>query len=126
VKMPATAGATGHRHSGSVIDAQVRTTDILPTILAATGVAAPAELNGESLLPLINAETNSAHVLPKRALFGETDYPLRWGWAPLRALRTENAKLIEAPRPELYDLQADPRELKNLYAPDSSKTQRMQ
>jgi hypothetical protein len=32
-------------------------------------------------------------------------------------LRTENTKLIEAPRPELYDLQADPKELKNLYAP---------
>jgi len=124
LKMPVKAAGAGDH--GAVIDAQVRTIDILPTILAATGVAAPAELNGESLLPLINAETNSAHALPKRALFGETDYPLRWGWAPLRALRTENAKLIEAPRPELYDLQADPRELKNLYAPDSSKTQRMQ
>jgi len=42
---------------------------------------------------------------PNRALFGETDYPLRWGWAPLRALRADNTKLIEAPRPELYDLQ---------------------
>jgi len=111
---------------GTVIVAQVRTIDILPTILAATGVAAPPELNGESLLPLINAETAGAPALAQRALFGETDYPLRWGWAPLRALRTENAKLIEAPRPELYDLQADPKELKNLYAPDSSKTQRLQ
>ncbi len=40
-----------------MIDAQVRTTDILPTILSATGVAAPAELNGESLLPLIDGQT---------------------------------------------------------------------
>ncbi len=113
-----TAGAAPH---GIVIDAQVRTTDILPTILAATGVAAPAELNGESLLPLIDAQVPSG-----RALFGETDYPLRWGWAPLRALRSENNKLIEAPRPELYDLQADPKELKNLYAPDNSRLQRLQ
>ncbi len=35
-------------------------------------------------------------------------------------------ELIEAPRPELYDLQADPKELKNLYAPDASKLQAMQ
>ena len=58
------------------------------------------------LLPLIerfnNGQTND---VSDRALFGETDYPLRWGWAPLRALRTANTKMIEAPRPELYDLQ---------------------
>jgi arylsulfatase A-like enzyme/Tfp pilus assembly protein PilF len=120
LKTPAAA------HHGTVIDVQVRTTDILPTILSATGVAAPAELNGESLLPLIE-QTRTAQG-PNRALFGETDYPLRWGWAPLRALRTDNAKWIEAPRPELYDLQADPKELKNLYTSDSasSKAQSMQ
>jgi len=117
LKTPLKAATAAHR--GTVIDAQVRTTDILPTILSATGVAAPAELNGWSLLPLIEAGTNES-VSSDRALFGETDYPLRWGWAPLRALRTDNAKLIEAPRPELYDLQADPKELKNLYALDSS------
>jgi choline-sulfatase len=113
VKAPAGA------HHGDVIDAQVRTTDILPTILSATGVAAPHELNGESLFPLIDS-SKSADRTASRALFGETDYPLRWGWSPLRALRSKDMKLIEAPRPELYDLQADPKELKNLYGADAS------
>jgi len=113
----------GAAHRGSVIDAQVRTTDILPTILSVTGVAAPPELNGESLLPLLDTKAGAPG---NRELFGETDYPLRWGWAPLRALRADGTKLIEAPRPELYELQADPKELKNLYAPATAKVQAMQ
>src|ERR1039457_4293314 len=115
----------GAAHHPTVIDAQVRTSDTLPTPLSAIGVAPPAELNGESLLPLIE-ENQTAQMASNRPLFGETDYPLRWGWASLRALRTDNAKLIEAPRPELYNLQADPKELKNLYAPDAANLQAMQ
>jgi arylsulfatase A-like enzyme/Tfp pilus assembly protein PilF len=109
-------------HHGTVIDTEVRTTDILPTILSATGVALPTELNGESLFPLIEQD-NRAQPPANRALFAETDYPLRWGWASLRALRIAETKLIEAPRPEFYDLHTDPKELKNLYAPDSVKVQ---
>jgi arylsulfatase A-like enzyme/Tfp pilus assembly protein PilF len=103
---------------GLVIDSQVRTTDILPTVLALTNVPAPEELNGASLVPLIKGEDKSG-----RDLFGETDYPLRWGWAPLRALRADSMKLIEAPRPELYRLDSDPGELKNLYAPESGQAE---
>ena len=116
--VPLIIKTSGGAHHGLVVDSLVRTTDILPTALSMTSTPPPAELNGDSLVPLINAETGSA----RRALFGETDYPLRWGWAPLKAVRDEKAKLIEAPRPEFYDLQADPHELKNLYSAQSSNT----
>ena len=114
VKMP------GGAQRGLVVDPQVRTTDILPTVLALTNIPAPPELNGESLLPLIKGQAP-----PNRALFGETDYPLRWGWASLRALRADNMKFIEAPRPELYRLDSDPGELKNLYAADSTQVRNL-
>jgi arylsulfatase A-like enzyme/Tfp pilus assembly protein PilF len=119
--IPLIVKAQGAEHHGIAIDTQVRTTDILPTILSAAGIATPTELNGESLLPLMKETTPT-----NRKLFGETDYPLRWGWAPLRALRSENIKWIEAPRPELYDLHSDPKELKNLYTAESPQAKAMQ
>jgi tetratricopeptide (TPR) repeat protein len=40
---------------------------------------------------------------------------LNLGWAPLHAWRTARFKLIDAPRPELYDLAADPAEARDLW-----------
>src|SRR5207237_743326 len=40
----------------------------------------------------------------------------RFGWSPLSALREGRFKVILAPRPELYDLDADPKESVNLYS----------
>jgi len=39
-------------------------------------------------------------------------------------VRDEGFKFIQAPRPELYDLRADPKELTNLYAPQNAKAQK--
>lgn len=106
---------------GVVVDQPVRTTDILPTVLVLTNTPAPPELNGESMVPLMKQQS-----APPHDLFAETDYPLRFGWAPLRALRTATTKLIEAPRPEFYDLQADPAESKNLYGAENPQVKTQQ
>ncbi len=100
------------RSTGSVIQSQVRTTDILPTVLDLLSIPSPQTLDGQSLKPYLSGKESVS-----RTLFGETDYPLHFGWAPLRAVRAEGFKLVEAPRPELYDLNTDPGELKNTYAP---------
>jgi choline-sulfatase len=98
--------------TGSVIQSQVGTTDILPTVLDVLNVPPPERLDGESLKPYFSGTETAS-----RTVFGETDYPLHFGWAPLRAVRTEAFKFIEAPRPELYDLRTDAGELRNNYAP---------
>jgi choline-sulfatase len=59
-----------------------------------------------------------------RVAFGETDYPLRFGWAPLRSVRRDGFKFIEAPRPELYDLRTDPSESTNTYTPWNAEVQK--
>jgi choline-sulfatase len=109
----------GRSNAARVVDAQVRTTDILPTVLDLLNIPAPERLDGESLKPYFDG-ANSA----SRTAFGETDYPLRFGWAPLRSVRAEGFKFIEAPKPELYDLQKDPGELKNEYGPTNEIVQK--
>ncbi len=104
---------------GRVLDAQVRTIDIAPTVLETVGVAATG-MEGRSLRGLMRHPEDAS-----RPLFAETDYPLRFGWAPLRVMRQEESKFIEAPRPELYDLAHDRGETKNLYEPWNETVQRM-
>ncbi len=114
LKLPGN-GAAGERMSrprDETVAAQVQTTDILPTVLDLLGIAPPLALGDRSLTPYFSGKRDTA-----RVVFGETDYPLRFGWAPLRAVRSGGYKLIEAPRPELYDLGQDPGELKNEYEP---------
>jgi tetratricopeptide (TPR) repeat protein len=114
VKLPKDYEAVKEAHE------QVRTTDIMPTILDLLGIPAPASLDGDSLKPFFA----SADAAPRTA-FGETDYPLRFGWAPLRSVRKEGFKFIEAPRPELYDLHSDQGELHNNYVPWDAMVQRL-
>jgi len=102
-----------------VVESQVRTTDILPTVVELAGAARPEKLDGESLVAFFNGTQSGS-----RVVFGETDYPLHFGWAPLRAVRTDGLKFIEAPRPEFYELQTDPGELKNQYAPWDASVQK--
>ena len=52
----------------------------------------------------------------------ETSYPsFSYGWAPLRGLVSGPMKYIEAPRPELYELPKDPRELHDLAAVSAAR-----
>jgi arylsulfatase A-like enzyme/cytochrome c-type biogenesis protein CcmH/NrfG len=114
VKLP------GQETKGREVAGQVRTTDILPTVLDLVGAQPPARLDGESLRPYFAGGETSG-----RTAFGETDYPLHFGWAPLRSVRDGGVKFIEAPRPELYDLHSDPGEIHNAYESADANVQRL-
>jgi len=96
--------------------APARLVDVAPTVLELLGLpplAAPAEVDGRSLAPLLAGETGAA---PGPA-YVETRQPwTSYGWAPLAGMRDARYKLISAPRPELYDLAGDPGESENLLA----------
>jgi arylsulfatase A-like enzyme len=88
----------------------VRLIDLAPTVLDLERIPQPA-MDGQSLVPVMTAAGHRD--LPA---YAESMYPRRFGWSELRALRAGRFKLIAAPRPELYDLQADPGEQHNVYA----------
>jgi choline-sulfatase len=113
VKLPVGQGRTKR-----TVEAQVRTIDILPTVLDLVGANAIPAVDGQSL-KILFAGAESA----QRIVFGESEYPLRFGWAPLRSVRAYGSKFIEAPRSELYELGLDPRELENKYAPWDQRVQ---
>jgi choline-sulfatase len=111
------AGAEG---AGTTVGAQVRTVDIVPTLLDLAGAAAPRKSDGESLQVFFSGKQDGVD----RPVIGETDYPLRFGWAPLRSVRDDGYKFIESPRPELYDLRRDPNEISNQYEAGNARAQK--
>lgn len=94
------------------VAAVVRSVDVMPTVVALVGQAAPKGVSGRSLLPMMTGVTPDLNL----DAYSESYYPrYHYGWSELRAMRAGRFKLIAAPRPELYDLEQDPRETRNLY-----------
>jgi arylsulfatase A-like enzyme/Tfp pilus assembly protein PilF len=108
-----------NKQSGRVIDAQVSTLDIFPTILEAVP-AQSSQGEGISLLSLLK----DGNPVP-RAIISRTDYPSHFGWSPLVAVREKGWKYIEGPRPEFYDLASDPNETQDIYTPWNDDVKRL-
>ena len=90
----------------------VRHVDLLPTVMDALGLPVPEALPGRSLLGLANGQGFES----PSSYFEAMSSALNRGWAPLSGVASGRYKLIDLPIPELYDLEADPREEKNLVA----------
>jgi arylsulfatase A-like enzyme/Flp pilus assembly protein TadD len=80
--------------------------DIAPTLLAIAGLPHVAGMDGVSLLGTPQPAD--------REIYSETDYPRAAGWSPLRSLIARPWKIVRASPPELYDVERDPGEMKNL------------
>ncbi len=103
--------------AASTVSELVSLIDLMPTVLQALRVDVPAPVQGRSLLALLTPKLTKSRAGESRSLYAETFLPrLHFNWSELRAVETEKYHFIEAPRPELYDLAADPGETRNLYA----------
>jgi tetratricopeptide (TPR) repeat protein len=109
IQVPLFLKLPGSRGRGSVVEAPVQLSDILPTVTALLGLPTPAGVSGRSLL------ASDAPGAAPRTIYGETLYPrLQLGWADLRSALDGRWHYIHGPRPELYDLASDPAEKNDL------------
>jgi len=97
---------------GVRVEAQVRTIDIMPTVLDLVGLVNTDRIHGESLVGLM-AEPHREG--PGPAYSESMAVNLQYGWSALYSVRTNEYKFIEAPRAELYDLHDDPGEADNRF-----------
>jgi arylsulfatase A-like enzyme len=92
--------------------------DFAPTLLDAAGVKVPDDMQGKSFLPLF--KKNKGGTGWRKAIYYHYyEYPAPHRVAPHFGVRTQRYKLIRFYGPadywELYDLQTDPHEMKNIY-----------
>lgn len=112
VKPP--ASALEQAPAGSRFTTRVGLVDIFPTILDWLGLDIPEGIQGRSL-----GEVAAVGPVPAkdRVIYAETLSPrISHGWGELRALFVDELKYIHGPRPELFDLEEDPKELRDLTA----------
>jgi arylsulfatase A-like enzyme len=131
IRMPFVMRYPGAIHPGSVNRDMVLNIDFAPTFLDFAGVPAPSEMQGRSFRANVEGHTPGNW---RKAMYyrywmhndGDHHVPAHYG------IRTDRWKLIDyygrplgksganppdtAPEWELYDMQNDPREMKNLYA----------
>jgi choline-sulfatase len=119
VKPPAGSGITAGRYGEPV-----ETAAVAPTLLQLAGLkdsvdSIYSQFQSHALLgaksgtnPAANQTANQA---AKDPAYSETFYPFSsFGWSPLHALESDRFHFIEAPKPELYDLESDPGETRNI------------
>ena len=103
--------AWGVRRDAAVA-APVSLADLAPTVLELVGLPPLPGADGYSLAPAL---TGKGAPPDRPGVLAESHLPrLEFGWSGLRAVVRGDEKLIDAPRPELFDLARDPGEATNL------------
>lgn len=116
LRVPLIWNHPGRIRAGRVISSMVSAYDFFPTILEYLGVPAPKDARrpGRSYAPLLRGERP------------EWRNRLYFEYAYVRGVRTEHMKYVERTQEwpsELYDLEADPDETRNLIAEPSYESQ---
>jgi arylsulfatase A-like enzyme/tetratricopeptide (TPR) repeat protein len=99
---------------GTVVKTPVSLVDLAPSLAGLLGHPLPPPAGGALDGRDLSAALRNGDEPAPADLYAETRYPATFGWSPLASLRRRDLKYIAAPRPELYDLDQDPGEARNL------------
>ena len=114
-KTPLMVSWPGHIKSGQKSDALVQNLDFAQTFLDAAGIAAPKDMQGQSLIPLLTGKSWKRDAV----YYHYYEYPAEHMVNRHYAIVTKKYKLIhyyfQAGEWELIDREKDPLELKNVY-----------
>lgn len=110
LRVPLIIVVPGHKGK-TVLDKTVQLVDIMPTVLDLQHIAVPSQVQGRSLLPIMEGKQESPRFAFSESLSGSQTF----GTAPLRSLQDSTYKYIDTARPELYNIKSDTQEAHNLY-----------
>ncbi|MGA9474227.1 MAG: sulfatase-like hydrolase/transferase [Terriglobales bacterium] len=117
IKLPSQRGVPPRRVRPR-IESRVELADILPTVLENVGIDVPKQVQGLSLLKLMDPGPTgeaAAEAWRDRTAYSQADYGrIAYGWSSLQSLRSGKYLYIQAPRRELYDDGLDPNAKHNL------------
>jgi arylsulfatase A-like enzyme len=96
--------------AGKQVKNRARLLDIAPTILEAAAIPVPSQMQGQSLLRIARATSQT-----DQPAYARSDLPQQgFQCSALESWRAGKYLYIRAPKPELYDLSADPNATRNL------------
>jgi arylsulfatase A-like enzyme len=120
LKTPFVIRYPGVINPGTKVDKLISNIDWAPTVLDLAGAKIPAEIQGKSFLPLLGKNAKANTPWRDAAYYHYYEYPQPHHVSPHFGVRTKRYKLARfyggVNSWELFDLEKDPQELKNVYA----------
>ena len=116
--------------AGATTSAIAMNIDFGPTFLDYAGVEVPADMQGRSLRPVLDAEGKVPADWREAAYYHFYEYPAEHSVKRHYGIRTSDCKLIhfynDIDQWEMYDMNADPKELNNVYDDPAYAAKRVQ
>lgn len=111
LRVPLVIKPAASERGGRRVRDLVQLVDLMPTIVDLAKAPLPDDVDGESLVPLLEAGGR----LASRSVYAESLYGFyHFGWSGVRSLTDGRYRFVSAPGEELYDLDDDPGMQRNI------------